>query len=103
MIYFLDASALVKRYVQEPGSERIRALVRMHKDLAVSRVSYLEVATAFARRVHRGHLAVGTAHKHVQQLAADFERLRVVELRPPVLELSVQASFQHALRAYDAL
>ncbi len=43
MIYFLDASALVKRYVREPGSDLVRGLVRRKRRMAASGVSSVEV------------------------------------------------------------
>jgi predicted nucleic acid-binding protein len=37
--YFLDASALVKRYIEEPGSDTVRSLARRRRALAASRLS----------------------------------------------------------------
>jgi len=50
MIFFLDASALAKRYVLEPGSDRIRALFRRRAQIAISRLSEVEVVSALVRR-----------------------------------------------------
>ena len=49
MIYFLDASALVKRYIDEPGSDAIRDLVRKKRRIAASSLSGLEVPAALFR------------------------------------------------------
>ena len=56
--YYLDPSALVKRYVNEPGSVWMRALlVSPQADLLfTSRMSIVEVISAFARRVREGSL-----------------------------------------------
>ena len=48
MIWFLDASALVKRYVREPGSDVVRGLVRRRRRLAAAAVSLVEVLACFA-------------------------------------------------------
>lgn len=48
MIRFFDTSALVKRYVEEPGSAMVRATLRAHP-CTVARVTLAEAAAAVAR------------------------------------------------------
>ena len=48
MIRFFDTSALVKRYVDEPGSGMVRAAIRTHAAVVV-RVTLAEAAAAIAR------------------------------------------------------
>lgn len=62
--YFLDSSALVKRYVQETGTAWVRGLTRRNArhDLYVARITAVEVTSAIARRRGgRGDLAA--AHR----------------------------------------
>ena len=67
-LYYFDASALVKRYVLEPGSTWVRALIdRVNPDtgervntVLIAEVSLVEVAAALAisertGRIHRWH------------------------------------------------
>ncbi len=103
MIHFLDASALVKRYVEEEGSETLRSLVRRHRDLAVSRLSAAEAPAALARRVREGDLLPEVAQGHAAQLAIDLRDMRVVEVRPRVIELAADLVWRQPLRAYDAM
>jgi hypothetical protein len=58
--YYLDASALVKRYVDERGSEWIRAMMDSEEEtlLLTSRMTIVEVICAFSRRVREGTLTV---------------------------------------------
>lgn len=103
MIYFLDASAVVKKYIAEAGSDRFRALVRARRSFAVSRLSSVEVPAALARRAREGDLSREIAQRHATQYAEDVAQMRIVELRAPVLELAEQLVWTHALRAYDAV
>ena len=50
MILYLDTSALVKLYVDEPGRERVEAAVRNAERIATVRVTYAEARAAFARQ-----------------------------------------------------
>ena len=56
--HYLDASALVKRYVDETGSHWLRAtLAKAQSPLFLtSRLTIIEVVSAFARRVRDGSL-----------------------------------------------
>lgn len=54
--YYLDASALVKRYVDERGSGWIRAIIDSEEEtlLSTSRMTIVEVISAFSRRLREG-------------------------------------------------
>ena len=103
MIFFLDASAMVKKYIAEAGSGRLRELIRARRDFAVARISGVEVPAALARRAREGDLPREVARRHAAQYEEDSGAMRIVELRPPVLRLATALVWRHALRAYDAL
>jgi len=54
--YYLDTSALVKRYIDETGSAWLRALVdpALSPVLVVSQLLIVEMASAFNRRLREG-------------------------------------------------
>lgn len=103
MIYFLDASALAKRYVSEPGSDDVRSLVRRGRALAASRLSSVEVPAAIWRRCRGGHLAPATAAQMAADVVAEMAEMRVVEIRSPVLDAARDLVARRPLRAYDAV
>lgn len=57
--YYLDASALVKRYVDEVGSDWLRTTIAPAQPslLFTSRMTVVEVISAFARRAREGSLS----------------------------------------------
>jgi uncharacterized protein len=98
-IYFIDSSALVKRYRNEPGSNRVSALMKAADRLLISRLTIVEVSSALVRRARRSNssaedldaaLAIFDAH-----LEESFE---LVELDVPVMEDAVLVSRKHGLR-----
>lgn len=50
MIVYLDTSALVKLYVDEPGTQEVARWIQRATAVSTSRVSYVEARAAFARR-----------------------------------------------------
>jgi predicted nucleic acid-binding protein len=103
VIYFLDASALVKRYVREAGTDVVRRLVKRRRQLAASSVSAVEVPAALWRRARQGDLTTEIAARHSARIATDLTEVELVEVRGPVLELAAGLVRTHPLRAYDAI
>jgi uncharacterized protein len=70
--YFLDSSALVKRYHQEPGSSWVHALCdpRTHPSLYLSQLAHVEVMAALRQTGRRE----GLHHSFVDAMMNIFER-----------------------------
>jgi predicted nucleic acid-binding protein len=103
LIHFLDASALVKRYVKEAGSEDVRRLVRRRARLATSVLAGVEIPSALARRAREGDLPLNAAREHSRRVASDLSETHVVAARAHVLEIAAELVWRHPLRAYDAV
>lgn len=103
MIHFLDASALVKRYVSEPDTHTVEALFRSGAPLAIARLSLVEVASALCRRARQGDLDAASLMTALGDLARDAESLLVVELDAPLTATAGQLLQRHNLRAGDAV
>ena len=58
-IVYLDASALVKRYVEEPGSEELQGLLENAGVVGTAAITRVEVVAALAKAVRMGVLAPG--------------------------------------------
>jgi predicted nucleic acid-binding protein len=101
LIYFLDASALVKAYVREAGTEDVRKLLR--RTLAVSAISLVEVTSAIRRRAREGAVSQPHADAAAAAVRADIREMWMVEARRPVLEVAADLVGRHPLRAYDAV
>jgi predicted nucleic acid-binding protein len=103
LTYFLDASALVKRYVREAGSERMQALVRRQPELVISRLTVVEVPAAIWKRSRAGNLSAAETRRALARFAGDLARLTTVEPRPATIELAAELIERYPLRAYDAV
>ncbi|MEG4623641.1 type II toxin-antitoxin system VapC family toxin [Microcoleus sp. w1-18aA5] len=104
--YFLDTSALVKRYVPEKGSEWILSITDPATDnhLAISQITWVEVHSAFARRLRDRSLSAERFDLIVQKVREDFENeYRVIDVDQTLIETATELVMQHPLRAYDAV
>jgi uncharacterized protein len=101
MRYF-DASALVKRYVREKGSVKVRRLLSSDVS-ATSRLSAVEIASALMRRSREGAFADAERVRAFAALPGDLAALLVVELTPDIVTRAQALLQRHALRAGDAI
>ena len=99
---FLDASALVKRYVREEHSARVRRLI-VAGPVAISRLSEVEVPSALARLLRERRLTSRAADRLVRAFSADLGAWHVVEITPAVTALARTLLLRHDLRAGDAI
>jgi predicted nucleic acid-binding protein len=104
--YYLDASALVKRYVDESGSDWLRSTLVFAPPplLFTSRMTIVEVTSAFARRVREGSLTPAEFAAVCDAFRGDC--LNEYQIMPPtmsIVDLACGLLEQHSLRAYDAL
>lgn len=100
---YLDASAWVKRYFEEPGSE---ALDRMFEEgtVASSSLGYVEVAAAVARQRARGKQVEGQRIEQLEEkLDGDWGRMLQLEVTKEVMEGAVGLARRYRLRGADAV
>ena len=106
-VAFLDSSALVKRYDRsESGSDRVRALCRRRtgQTILISRMTRVEVASAFARKLREGRLSPRARDGAWRLFHGHYRaQYRTLDLDEAVWLLAENLLSRHPLRAYDAV
>ncbi len=102
-IYYLDASAWVKRYYVEPGSERVRALFEQGAVLASASLGLVEVASTLARKEKAGDIARSRLDQALRDLRQDWQQFAKVYLTDEVLTDAFRVARANALRGSDAV
>lgn len=103
MILFVDSSVLVKLYLEEQGSERMRQAVAHGNPVAASDLAFAEVHAAFARQSREGRILAPEFDRLRLQLAGDWPKLTKVSIGPEILSLVPDLCARHPLRGADAL
>jgi predicted nucleic acid-binding protein len=104
--YYLDSSAMVKRYIEEPGSGWVRDLT----DPAAGHILYTtaltgtELIAALVRRTRGGHLPAYAAIDGVASVRQDWRSLyTIADIDAHVVARAMDVAEQHGLRGYDAV
>lgn len=103
MIAYLDASALVKRYVVERRSRETIELTATAEMIAVSIVSRAEVAAAFAKAARIGLVTPEIGRNAQRRFAEDWPDLLRVPVTEALVERADGLAWEHGLRGYDAV
>ena len=78
-LFYLDTSALVKRYIVEPGSRWVQDLYSEPNSLVVtSLLTLVEAAAAFGRKWRMGDIDRAAYRQALDRLRQEFHRGHVV-------------------------
>lgn len=98
MSIYIDSSALLKRYVEEPDSDVAQGLLDSDPELVTGRHTLVEVRRNLARLVDTKVMASLRA-----ALIADAESIAIVELDATTCELAATIAETTGVRSLDAL
>lgn len=103
MTPYLDASALVKRYVSEPGSADVVALTAAVPAVATALITRAEVAAALARAVRLGVLDDKGGRRARRRFAGEWQALVRVPITEALIARADALAWDHDLRGYDSV
>ena len=103
MIVYADASALVKRYIGETGSDEVVELINEAAIVATALVSRAEVAAALARAVRLGILHQQGGRAAQRSLARDWPDMAQVPISEALVARAQVLAWDFGLRGYDAI
>ncbi len=91
---YLDASALVKRYVEEEGSELVLSAMEDAEAWSMCRIGYVETVRA---------VALAGGRKAVKRVEGDWLSFDVVEVDAALAQHAATLTLSAELRSLDAL
>jgi predicted nucleic acid-binding protein len=103
VIIYLDASALVKRYVSEAGSRDVNALIAGASVVGTAAISRAEVSSALAKAVRVRLLSREEAASVLQVFSAEWESLIRLQLTEVLISRAAALTWEHGLRGYDSV
>ncbi len=102
MIVYLDASALVKRYVAEVGSGELNTLIVGASVVGTAAITHVEVPSALAKAVRMRLLSREEAASARQVFNTEWESLIRLQMTEILLSRAATLAWEHGLRGYDA-
>ena len=105
-VFFVDSSALSKRYVVESGSSWLRSILNPMTDCTayIVRITAVELIAALTRREIGGSIASSDAQAARTAIRAHIgSEYKVIEVTEALVEKAMILSERYGLRGYDAV
>lgn len=103
MILYLDASALVKCYVEEEGSDDVIRLIQASEVAGTAILSRAEVVAAVARATRMGNISREEGWLAVTTFETDWANLVRLQMTERIVAQAANLAWQKGLRGYDAV
>ena len=100
MFLYLDTSSLVKLFIEERHSDRVREWLNAVDVVLTCRVAYAEAVSAFSRRRREGGITQADYRKVMQTFDRQWESFGRLEFDE---RLAGELAARHALRGFDAI
>ena len=105
-VYFIDSSALVKRYVSEVGTAFVTGITdpAAGHQTYVARIAGVEVIAGLARRGRAGDVSADALAAALGQFRQEFATVyRIVDITSALLSDAMRLAEARAVRGYDAV
>jgi uncharacterized protein len=104
--YYLDASAIVKRYLREGGSQWVTELWKRTAEVSLCSAELvdIEVVCALSRAERAGRIGLNRRNKSASLFLLEAQQvLDHMSVTAEILRLAHRLALRHPLRAYDAV
>jgi len=102
-LIYLDSSALIKNYSQEPGTHRVREILSAADGCSISKIGYAEICAAFGRKNRENPKDRRVHLVGFQRFQEDWKLLNIVELEDDLLPVICGLTEKYPLRGADAI
>jgi predicted nucleic acid-binding protein len=103
MKVFFDSSAFAKRYITEPGSDKVEKICLQSAVLGVSSICLPEIISALSRLRRQSVITEGQYESAKQALLKDLEDALICNITPSVIKQSIHILESSKVRTLDAL
>ena len=103
MIAYLDSSALVKRYIQETGTDNVVALIDDAEAVGSVMLTQVEIASALGKAARLEWVEHSAANKAWKDFLLHWPSFTRISVTPLLAKRASQLSWEYGLRAYDAI
>ena len=103
MILYLDTSSLAKLYIDEAGSDTVRAFVTQAAVVATSPLAYPEFRAALARRRRERALSAADFTRTKKAFEADWPHYVTVDVTSALCREAGALAERYRLRGYDSV
>ena len=103
MIVYLDTSSLVKLYVEEIDSEKIKNFAHKAAVVSTSKIAYAEARAAFVKKQKERGFSPKDLKKIVEDINRDWESYFVIEITDGLIRFAGDIAEKYILKSFDSI
>ncbi len=103
MIFYVDTSALLKRYLDESGSEKMKSLFESATTIIVSSISQIECTSALQRLLRTKYINSEKYELLKKEIALDHSFFEIIEFDSHLIDLSIKLMEKYPLKPLDTI
>ena len=103
MIVYLDTSSLVKLYVEEIDSEKVKNFAHNAAVVSTSKIAYAEARAAFAKKQKEERFPLKVLRKIVEDFNRDWESYFVIEITDGLIRFAGDIAGKYFLTGFDSI
>lgn len=100
---FFDTSALIKRYIAEPGTRKVNELFETAKGIIISSLTKIETHSTL-RRLFNIKVLSGEQFKKLEaNVIHDFKNFTILSFNPEIEEKAIELIGKYQLKTLDSI
>ena len=103
MILYADTSAMVKKYVNETGTDAVIELFAEHPLIGTALITQAEMASALAKAIRMEWVEKQTGALAWQDFLSHWPGYLHLPVSTAIVERAASIAWRHGLRAYDSI
>jgi uncharacterized protein len=103
MNLFFDTSALIKKYIDEQGSDRVDEILDQARSVYVSGITEIEMLSAVKRLLHDGIIDKNGYNSVKKEMLYDLDFFQIIELDKTVIETAKELIEKYQLKSLDSI
>jgi predicted nucleic acid-binding protein len=103
MNVFIDTSTLVKKYINEEGTDALFKVLAKAKEIYVCELTYVEALNTFRRKFKNKEIAKVEYEQLVVNFNSDYNCFKVIGWSEQLINESIKMIDKHMLKTLDIL
>lgn len=103
ILYYLDASAWVKRYYLEEGTPLVQNLFTHNQVMACTSLGMIEVMATLSRKRKAREITLSQFKQKTRELEEDWERFIQIQMTEEVVHIAKELTKRLSLRGSDSV
>ncbi|NBU98783.1 MAG: PIN domain-containing protein [Spirochaetia bacterium] len=103
MKLFLDTSSLIKKYIEESGSDKLISLIMEANEVTISPITKIEFFSALSRLLHTGYIDKESYRIASHEFEIDYKDFNIILFQESIENLALELLRTYNLKTLDSI